>query len=113
MILDKVQPTSDQGAMFIKCDLTSRADIASAVKTIRSMGLSPSILINNAGIWSKGLRIHELSDGQLQEIFQINVLAAFRLIHEFLPDMRRAGFGRIINMASVLALAGVARMSII
>lgn len=56
-------------------------------------------LINNAGI----LRMLTLEDGDesvLDEMWTVNVKAPYRLIRATLPYLRRAGNGRIINVAS-------------
>lgn len=56
-------------------------------------------LVNNAGI----LRMLSLEEGEeaiLDEMWAVNVKAPFRLIRHALPHLKRAGNGRIINVAS-------------
>ncbi len=56
-------------------------------------------LVNNAGI----LRQITFEDGGeelLDEMWSVNCKAAFRLIRLALPHLRRAGHGRIVNIAS-------------
>ncbi len=56
-------------------------------------------LINNAGI----LRIVDFEKGtevDLDDLWAINVKAPFRLIRAALPHLRKAGAGRVINIAS-------------
>ena len=56
-------------------------------------------LINNAGI----LRQIDFEQGEesvLDEVWDVNVKAPFRLIRLALPYLRRTGYGRIINIAS-------------
>ncbi len=56
-------------------------------------------LINNAGI----LRMLSLEEGDeaiLDEMWAVNVKAPFRLIRLALPHLKRAGSGRIVNVAS-------------
>jgi NAD(P)-dependent dehydrogenase (short-subunit alcohol dehydrogenase family) len=56
-------------------------------------------LINNAGI----LRMTGFNAGDeaaMQEMWTINVMAAFHLITHALPHLRRSGHGRIVNIAS-------------
>ncbi len=56
-------------------------------------------LINNAGI----LRMTGFNPGDeaaMQEMWNVNVMAAFRLIALALPHLRGSGHGRIVNLAS-------------
>jgi NAD(P)-dependent dehydrogenase (short-subunit alcohol dehydrogenase family) len=56
-------------------------------------------LINNAAI----LRMTTLEEGdedELDEMWAVNVKAPLRLIRAALPHLRKAGHGRVINMAS-------------
>jgi NAD(P)-dependent dehydrogenase (short-subunit alcohol dehydrogenase family) len=56
-------------------------------------------LVNNAGI----LRMIRFDDGDeaaLDELWQVNVKAPFRMIRLALPHLRKAGHGRIVNIAS-------------
>jgi NAD(P)-dependent dehydrogenase (short-subunit alcohol dehydrogenase family) len=57
------------------------------------------VLVNNAGI----LRQIDFEQGEetvLDEVWDVNVKAPFRLIRLALPYLRRTGYGRIINIAS-------------
>jgi NAD(P)-dependent dehydrogenase (short-subunit alcohol dehydrogenase family) len=56
-------------------------------------------LVNNAGI----LRMVRFEDGEeaaLTEMWQVNVMAPFRLLRLCLPHLRKAGHGRVVNIAS-------------
>ncbi|MCO5066292.1 MAG: SDR family NAD(P)-dependent oxidoreductase [Rhizobiaceae bacterium] len=56
-------------------------------------------LINNAGRM-KPLSFTEGDDSALDELWEINVKAPFRLIRLALPHLAKCGHGRIINVAS-------------
>jgi NAD(P)-dependent dehydrogenase (short-subunit alcohol dehydrogenase family) len=56
-------------------------------------------LINNAGIL-RMVGFNEADEAALGEMWDVNVMAAFRLITLALPHLRRAGHGRIVNLAS-------------
>ena len=56
-------------------------------------------LINNAGI----LRMIRFDDGDetaLTDMWTVNVMAPFRLLRLALPHLRKAGHGRVVNIAS-------------
>ncbi|MBP7402826.1 MAG: SDR family oxidoreductase, partial [Clostridia bacterium] len=63
------------------------------------------ILVNNAGVTRDGLAIR-MRDEQFTEILDTNLTSAFILCREFLPDMMKARFGRIVNMSSVSGIYG-------
>lgn len=57
-------------------------------------------LVNNAGIAPK-ITLEEGTDADLDEIFEINVKAPFRLIQAALPHLKASGRGRVVNVASL------------
>ncbi len=61
------------------------------------------IVINNAGI-SSFLTVEEAADSDWDHIFDVNLKAIFRLCRRAIPELRRSGHGRIINIASVNAV---------
>jgi NAD(P)-dependent dehydrogenase (short-subunit alcohol dehydrogenase family) len=65
------------------------------------------ILINSAGVNIRG-PIEELRPEQFQEVMNLNVTGTWLASRSVVPHMKRAGSGRIINLASALGLIGVA-----
>lgn len=63
------------------------------------------LLINNAGISEWGL-FCELDPARWDEVFRINIGAAYRLTRAFAPAMIRRHSGVIINVASIWGLCG-------
>lgn len=66
---------------------------------------SVDILVNNAGVTADGLFI-KMDDAQWDKVMDINFTAARRLTKAFAPTMMKAGFGRVINISSVVASMG-------
>lgn len=64
------------------------------------------VLINNAGISRNGMS-WKLPLDTWNEVIEINLTAPFLTIKATLPSMRENGFGRIINISSVVAQTGV------
>ncbi|MEN6320672.1 MAG: SDR family oxidoreductase [Syntrophaceae bacterium] len=58
------------------------------------------ILINNAGI-NVLSALPELSDSNVIDTLQVNLVAPLRLARRFAPLMRERGFGRIVNVSSI------------
>ncbi|MER9877290.1 3-hydroxybutyrate dehydrogenase [Mesorhizobium sp. M0195] len=63
------------------------------------------ILINNAGVqFVSG--VESFPSEQWDRLLAVNLGAAFHAIRAVFPGMKRKGWGRIVNTASTLALAG-------
>ncbi|MDZ7729224.1 MAG: SDR family NAD(P)-dependent oxidoreductase [Dehalococcoidia bacterium] len=60
------------------------------------------ILVNNAGV-SGRTYVENMSDAEWDRVFGVNVRAQFRLCRAVLPGMKDRGYGRIVNVASVMA----------
>ncbi|MGV9665979.1 SDR family NAD(P)-dependent oxidoreductase [Nocardia niigatensis] len=77
------------------------ADLASAAGVNRLVNeLSVvDILVNNLGIFG-AVPALDISDEQWQAMFEVNVLAAARLIRGYMPGMIERGWGRVIQIAS-------------
>ena len=93
-----------------------RADLANE-EDVRALGESISAafgpvwgLINLAGSTSNGLS-WKLSLQEFQHVLANNLTTTFLVCREFIPGMREADGGRIINVSSVVAFDGVAGAS--
>ena len=90
----------------LTCDVSREQDIVSTVeKTSRQFG-KIDILINSAGINIRG-RIEELSFADFQKVQQVNVNGAWIACREVVPHMKKNGYGRIINIGSMLSLTAI------
>lgn len=78
-----------------------------AVKTLFGV---PRAIINLAGSSSNGMA-WKLEPDAFAKVMHDNVMSTFNVCHAFLPDMRRAGNGRIINTTSIVGFTGVAGAS--
>ena len=97
-------------AVSVACDLTDWHSVQQAFRKIASHP-APSVLVNNAGIGGPLHRIDETDDAEWSRIFDSNVRSLFWLCREYLPKMKEQGFGRIVNLSSVLGVVGAARSS--
>ncbi|MEW6664270.1 MAG: SDR family NAD(P)-dependent oxidoreductase [Thermodesulfobacteriota bacterium] len=90
--------------MAVAVDLMDPGDLHRALETVHSSGLV-DILVNNAGFDRPGTseRIHR---ADLEAVLQIHLVVPLLLVQEFLPAMRSARWGRIINVGSIYGLIG-------
>ena len=94
-------------AIAISATVTSEEEIQKAVATtIKEFG-SIDILINNAGINSRG-PIDELSYEDFKKVQQTNVDGTWLPSKAVVPQMKKQKSGRIINLASTLGVVGLA-----
>ncbi len=63
------------------------------------------VLVNNAGITRDGL-VLRMKDDDWKAVIDTNLSSAFYLSKAALRGMLRAGFGRVVNLSSVVALRG-------
>jgi NAD(P)-dependent dehydrogenase (short-subunit alcohol dehydrogenase family) len=64
-----------------------------------------NILINNAG-YSQHVDIEELKLEDWEQMVRVGLTAAFVCAQAAIPYMKRAGWGRIVNIASLRAMTG-------
>jgi 3-oxoacyl-[acyl-carrier protein] reductase len=81
-------------------DVTEPAEIANAVESAAARFGPVGILVTNAGGPPSGY-FDDFSDEDWEAAFRLNFLSAVRMIRKVLPEMRRNGWGRIINLTSV------------
>ena len=63
------------------------------------------VLINNAGITRDGLLLR-MNDTDWMDVINLNLTSVFRLSRSAIKSMMRNRYGRIINISSVVAVAG-------
>jgi len=103
---------AQDGVTVITADLSAEADIVldvsdpEAVARVAAEVGPVDILINSAGIVGPGKPLWETSSQEWAAVFAVNVVGTFNLCHAFVPGMRAAGWGRIVNFASMAGKDG-------
>eukprot|EP00812_Abedinium_dasypus_P009222 NODE_2928_length_854_cov_357.276596.p1 GENE.NODE_2928_length_854_cov_357.276596~~NODE_2928_length_854_cov_357.276596.p1 ORF type:complete len:221 (-),score=62.77 NODE_2928_length_854_cov_357.276596:191-796(-) len=69
-----------------------------------------TILINNAGIVSKGT-LAELADEAIERVMNVNILSHFWTVKAFLPAMLEKNHGHIVTIASMMGQAPLPSMT--
>jgi len=87
-------------ALKLPLDVTNQESIDRAVNsTLKQFG-KIDVLVNNAGYCQAGA-IEELCDVQIQQMYDVNVFGAIRMIRAVVPQMRKQNEGQIINISSI------------
>ena len=92
----------------VKAYASNAADFDEAhevVEAIRGDFGRIDILVNNAGITKDGLMLR-MDENQWDAVINVNLKSAFNFIHAVTPIMARQRGGSIINMSSVVGVAG-------
>ena len=89
-----------QAALKLPLDVTQPDSVFNAVAQILKQFGRIDVLVNNAGYALRGA-MEEVSDEQVQRMFDVNVFGVLRMIRAVAPHMRQQGAGRIINISSI------------
>ena len=93
------------GIEHIALDVTQAAQVRACVDGILARHGRLDILVNVAGVVSLG-NAAGLDEQEWDRVMDINLKGSFLCCQAVLPAMKQSGFGRIINMGSVLGRNG-------
>ncbi|KAH8585598.1 hypothetical protein B0O99DRAFT_530415 [Bisporella sp. PMI_857] len=87
-------------AYFYQAEITSSKSLENVAQKIRSDHGDPTVLVNNAGIMQLSTILDE-SEDEIRRVFNVNLIAHFLLIKEFLPAMIKRNHGHVMTIASM------------
>jgi 2-hydroxycyclohexanecarboxyl-CoA dehydrogenase len=96
-------------ALALGADVSDRAQLQAAVAELRAAFGPVTVLVNNAGV-TDHTPFEEITEKLFDTVYRINVLGPIMLTQEVLPDMKAAGWGRVVNIASSSAQTGTGGM---
>jgi 3-oxoacyl-[acyl-carrier protein] reductase/pteridine reductase len=89
-----------RNAVALRADVTSVADLQAAVESAAAFRGRLDILVNNAGMFSPA-SVAALTEAQWDTMLASNLKSQFFTAQAAAPHLRRAGNGKIINLASL------------
>lgn len=92
------------------CDLSDEEQITATTRRLEQEGRQVSVLVNNAGVAESSPFIRA-DMAQWDRAMTINARAPAQLSAQLLEGMRKRGYGRIINVGSVVSLEGARYVS--
>ena len=98
--MEKLEEIAAPGVKPVCLDVTDDASMQACMQRVLEAEGQIDVLVNNAGYGSHGA----LEDVPLEEArrqMDVNLFGLARMIQLVLPSMRKAGYGRIINIASM------------
>jgi NAD(P)-dependent dehydrogenase (short-subunit alcohol dehydrogenase family) len=93
-------------AMACRCDVTQAAEIDVAVAGTLAAWGRLDILVNSAGINIRGA-IDQVSPADFEQVMRVNVTGTWLACRAVVPHMKQRGYGRIVNIASMLAAVAI------
>ncbi len=110
-ILDTNRAAAEEVAGRLKglallCDVSSASSVKQAFKEVQKQLGPIQILVNNAGITGRTLPLWELEEGDLDQVYAVNLKGVFLTCRTVIPGMLAQGYGRILNVASIAGKEG-------
>jgi NAD(P)-dependent dehydrogenase (short-subunit alcohol dehydrogenase family) len=96
-------------SLGLQVDVSSETDVTRmAAETVKAFGRI-DILVNNAAVFSsiKLKPFEQISVAEWRKVMDVNIMGVALCCRACVPHMRKAGGGRIINLASGAPLKGV------
>lgn len=88
--------------LALRCDVTSESDVASAARQVQATFGAVHILINAAGI-NVRKPLTEFTLEEWRRVVDTNLTGVFLVCRAFVPLMRGHGYGRILNLTSIMS----------
>ena len=104
---EEIADTTHKRVIFATADVTQNDQVHRMSKQVQDQLGPVDILVNNAGINTRGLA-QELSEADFDAVVAINLKAPFLCSRIFGPIMCERGWGRVINMGSMLSNVAIA-----
>jgi NAD(P)-dependent dehydrogenase (short-subunit alcohol dehydrogenase family) len=99
----EIERATGRRALAFQADVTRAAEVARLASEVEAAFGGVDILINNAGVNVRGPTV-DLSEADWDEVLAVNLKAPFLCARALLPGMYRRGWGRVINMGSILSV---------
>jgi len=104
---EAAKPFQHSGAIYVRVvDVTDDSSVAAAIALhMRSLG-RVDILVNNAGITGGNAPLWELEPDVWRRVIEVNLIGPYLTCRAIVPHMVAAGYGRIVNVASIAGKEG-------
>ena len=88
-----------QNSIGIPADIRNANDVKAVINKIIEKFGRLDILVNNAGIFPQIKQLHEIDEGDWNEVLDVNLTGQFRVTKEAIPHLQKTS-GSIINISS-------------
>jgi NAD(P)-dependent dehydrogenase (short-subunit alcohol dehydrogenase family) len=98
---------SDPAVTYVDCDVTDAAAVDAAFTQVEELLGVPTVIVANAGI-TKDTLLMRMDDDVWDQVIDINLTGAYRVIRRATRGLVRERWGRIVVVSSVVAFSGSA-----
>jgi NAD(P)-dependent dehydrogenase (short-subunit alcohol dehydrogenase family) len=89
-------------AAFFVADVTHEDEVSGLVEAVNRQFGAPQILINNAGTTIRK-NLVDFSLEEFRSVLDSSLISTFLMCRAFVPGMKGSGYGRILNMTSIMS----------
>jgi len=100
-----------ENVKVIRCDVTDRGSIKSAIEEGISAFERIDVLVNNAGYYTLGA-VEMATHEQIKQQIDTNLLGLIEVTKEMIPHFRRQKSGVIINLSSIAGVVSIPLQSL-
>jgi len=93
-------------ASAVKVDVAQQPSVAAAVAATLAQSPRIDALVNSAGITGPNTKLWDYPIDDWRQVMDVNVNGVFLCCREVVAQMRKQGYGRIVNIASVAGKEG-------
>jgi NAD(P)-dependent dehydrogenase (short-subunit alcohol dehydrogenase family) len=99
-VRDAITKQGGTAAVFTG-DVTKEEDVASVARDVQARFGHPQILVNNAG---SNIRkdVVDFTLAEFRSVIDSSLISTFLMCRAFVPGMKGTGYGRVINMSSIM-----------
>lgn len=105
------QVAEEIGGVAQVVDVADGDSVAAMAQAAREVFGGVDILVNNAGVTHLPALMEEVSEADFDRILGVNVKAVYLTARAFVPAMKAAGAGAILNIASTAGVSPRPRLS--
>jgi NAD(P)-dependent dehydrogenase (short-subunit alcohol dehydrogenase family) len=101
LVRDAIAEKGGTAAIFA-ADVTQERNVAIMAEAVRQRFGHPQILINNAGTNIRK-NLVDFSLEEFRSVLDSSLISTFLMCRAFVPGMKGSGYGRILNMTSIMS----------
>ena len=98
-------------AIAVECDVRSGDDVNRALAEAVDILGRLEVLVNSAGILGRISPLVDYDEADFTRVVDIDLLGTYRVTRAAVPHLLAAGWGRIVNIASISGKEGNAMMT--
>lgn len=92
-------------AFALKANVQTPGEVKPAIASVAERFGKIDFLVNNAGI-TRDRTLAKMTHEDWNTVIDVNLQSIFNVVHEVLPHMLAKGYGRIVNISSVIGQSG-------